>query len=92
MEDTKDRRGVWQKESACTALSSGWVAGTYLNLSHPGVGLPCGHSDSRQLNRLDGSMQPNIGHGSWHRFYVLNLLRDRLLILVAQFACFEDEE
>ena len=29
-----------KKKSAVHALSSGWVAGTYSNLSHPGVGLP----------------------------------------------------
>lgn len=31
-----------KKKSAWTALFSGWVAGTYLNLSHPGVGPASG--------------------------------------------------
>lgn len=31
-----------KKKSAYVALFSGWVAGTYLNLSHPGVGPAAG--------------------------------------------------
>lgn len=31
-------RKFGKKKSALHALFSGWVAGTYLNLSHPGVG------------------------------------------------------